>query len=148
MAKSEEETQVQVQVREDKVAPEVAEQEFMRFVDGMGIDISDPNAEEQETINAYKRKIVGAIQRGTLTIDAECQPVFTPVRSEDKTPLTFFEPTGSVILQMDRKKVGQDIGKLFAVMASMTKTHPTRFNSMKYSDVQVCTAVTTLFLAG
>lgn len=142
------EEETEVGICEDKVALEMAEQEFERFIDGMGIDITDANPEEQETINAYRRKIVTAICRGTLVIDGECQPVFTPVRSEDKKPLTFFEPTGSVILQMDRKKVGHDIGKMFAVMASMTKNPTTRFNSMKYSDLQVCTAVTTLFLAG
>ncbi len=149
MSKDEEVAQVK---RKPKISKDVAEVEFMRFIDGMGIDIEidDLNEVEKEALKGMRDKVVRAIERGSLTVDADGVPTFTPQRkgTQDHTPIVFYEPDGAVLMQMDRKKSGQDVGKLFVVMAALTKTHASNFNNMKNADLQVCMAITTLFLGG
>jgi hypothetical protein len=68
------------------------------------------------------------------------------VKQGDGDPITFYEPTGASLMAMDRKKKAEDIGKLYATMADMTKQPIKRFAGMKYRDLKVCIAITSLFL--
>ena len=133
---------------ENKVAKEVAEQEFERFAEVMDLDV-DPaflDDEDKKGLELQKNRIVAAIMAGSLVINDDGEPVYTPQRSEDRTPITFHEPSGASLMEMDRKKKNEDIGKLYAIMASMGKVHANTFAKMKMSDLKVCQAVTTLFL--
>lgn len=132
----------------DKVAKEVAEAEFDRFVKSMDLDVdpSDMSEEDKEAFQQQKDRLVGAIQSGALTINDDGEPVFTPQRTKDSDTLTFHEPTGASLMAMDRKKKSEDIGKLYAAMADMTRSHSSTFSKMRMADLKVCMAITTLFL--
>lgn len=132
----------------DKIAKEVAEQEFDRFVEAMDLDVDpvDMDEEDKKGYHQQRDRVIAAIQAGTLTINDNGEPVFTPQRTKDAEPLTFHEPTGASLMAMDRKKKTEDVGKMYAVMAEITKSHPSTFAKMKMADLKVCQAVTTLFL--
>lgn len=130
------------------IVKEVAEIEFSRFVDLMDLDIdpADMDEEDKKGFDQQYRRIIQAIQTGALIVNDNGEPIFTPQRSEESKPITFHEPTGASLMAMDRKKKSEDIAKLYATMADMTKTHISTFSKMKMSDLKVCMAVTTLFL--
>jgi len=131
-----------------KIAKEVAEAEFDRFTSAMDIDaeVANMDAEDKKGFNEQKDRIVKAVMSGALTVNDNGEPVFTPQRIKDADALTFHEPTGASLMAMDRKKKTEDVGKLYATMGDMTKTHANTFSKMKMPDLKVCMAITTLFL--
>lgn len=133
----------------NKVAKEVAEQEFQRFIDMNCILWDRPGMKEEdlEAREEQKAYLVGALVAGSLVINEAGEPVYAPQRSGDGDALTFHEPTGASMQAMDRKKKTEDVGKLFATMADMTHTDAKVFSTMKMPDLKVCMAITTLFLA-
>tara|TARA_R110000744_G_scaffold333450_1_gene438839 strand:+ start:108 stop:515 length:408 start_codon:yes stop_codon:yes gene_type:complete len=132
----------------DKIAKEVAEQEFTRFAESMDLDINPAgmDAEDKKGFDQQKDRIISAIQSGSLVINDSGEPVFTPQRTKDADAITFHEPTGASLMAMDRKKKTEDIGKLYASMGEITRTHASTFSKMKMPDLKVCMAITTLFL--
>ena len=132
----------------DKIAQEVAEIEFKRFVDLMDLDLNpaDMDEEDRKGFSAEKNRLIKAIMCGSLIINENGEPIYTPQRIKDSTPITFYEPTGASLMAMDRKKRTEDVGKLYATMGDMTKTSSGIFSKMKMADLKVCTAITTLFL--
>lgn len=132
----------------DKIAKEVAEQEFNRFVESMDLDVdpADMDEDDRKGFTQQKDRVMAAIQSGALVIKDSGEPVFTPQRTNDADAITFHEPTGASLMAMDRKKKTEDIGKLYAAMGDITKTHANVFSKMKMADLKVCMAITTLFL--
>lgn len=132
----------------DKIAKEVADQEFNRFVESMDLDVdpADMDAEDKKGFDQQRDRVIAAIQSGALVINDSGEPVFTPQRTKDADVITFHEPTGASLMAMDRKKKTEDIGKLYAAMGEITKTHASTFSKMKMADLKVCMAITTLFL--
>lgn len=132
----------------DKIAKEVAEQEFNRFVGSMDLEVdpADMDEDDRKGFNQQKDRVIAAIQSGALVIKDSGEPVFTPQRTNDADAITFHEPTGASLMAMDRKKKTEDIGKLYAAMGDITKTHANVFSKMKMADLKVCMAITTLFL--
>ncbi len=132
----------------DKIAKEVAEQEFNRFVESMDLDVdpADMDEDDRKGFTQQKDRVIAAIQSGALVIKDSGEPVFTPQRTNDADAITFHEPTGASLMAMDRKKKTEDIGKLYAAMGDITKTHANVFSKMKMADLKVCMAITTLFL--
>lgn len=130
-----------------KVSIELAAQDFDRFIEAMDIEanLADMDEDDKSGFNQQKARVMQSITSGTVVIDDEGQPVFTPKRSGGD-PITFYEPTGASLMAMDRKKKAEDVGKLYATMADMTKQPAKRFANMKYADLKVCIAITTLFL--
>jgi hypothetical protein len=103
--------------------------------------------DDRKSFEQVHRRVVNAIMEGSLVIDEEGQPVFTPKRAgADVNAITFYEPTGASYMAMDRKKKTEDMAKMFAVMADFTQTSAGLFSKMKNADLKVCIAVTTLFL--
>ena len=129
------------------VAADVAESEFVRFVDSMDLDINTDGMDDDEKkdLSLHKGRFISAIINGSLVINDEGEPVFTPQRGEHDA-LTFHEPTGAALMAMDRKKQSEEIGKMYVVAAAMTKTHSKTFSNMKIADLKVCMAITTIFL--
>lgn len=128
----------------------MAEQEFYRFAADMGLDIDPEGMDEEDKIGfeQQKRRIVNAIMRGSLTINDNGEPIYTPQHAgEDVNPIIFHEPTGASLMAMDKKGKTEDMRKLFSVMGEMTKTSAGLFSKMKMRDLKVCQAVVTLFLA-
>lgn len=130
--------------REQKVAAEVAESEFLRFCEAMDLD-TEPKGDDED-LRSYmdcKRRIVGAIVDGRMVVDEHGQPVFSP---SDGGGITFYEPDGSALLAMDQKKQNHNVAKSYAVLAAMTKQPAMRFAKMKNRDLKICQAVMALFL--
>jgi hypothetical protein len=132
----------------EKIAKEVAEVEFLRFADCMDLDIDLASMDEDDKKEFEKQKdrIISSIQNGNLVINENGEPVFTPKRSGESKPITFFEPSGATLMAMDRKKKAEDIGKMYALMGDMTKTDSSTFSKMKMGDLKICLAITTIFL--
>ena len=136
-------------MNESKIVLEVAEQEFGRFTDLMDLDVDTSVMDEDDLkgFESQKRVLILAIQKGSLVINDNGEPVFTPQRAEgDVNPLTFHEHTGASLMAMDRKKKTEDVGKLYSIMGDMTKTNANLFAKMKGGDLKVCTAIVTLYL--
>lgn len=132
-----------------KIAPDVAEQEFIRFTDAMALDV-DTAAMDDDDRKGYeqqKRHIIRAICRGDLVINDAGEPVYTTSRSKDPVTVCFHEPEGSALMAMDRKGQKENIGKMYVTMGEMTKQPAKVFANMKMADLKVCMAIFTLFLA-
>lgn len=132
----------------DKVAREVAEAEFDRFIESNAIilDLGDSSEDDRKEVGVQRARIVGAVMAGSLVFDENGEPIFTPQRTPDAEPIHFREPTGAALMAMDRKKAGADIGKLYATMGEITGMHAKTFSSMKVADLHICMAITALFL--
>jgi hypothetical protein len=131
-----------------KVDNETACAEFQRFIDlnCIFVGIETLGKEDKEAFVEAKGRIVSAIERGDLTINDDGEATYTPRRSKDTNDIVFREPTGATLTAMDRKKQGEDVGKMFATMADMTGTNAKTFSAMRMSDLKVCMAVFNLFL--
>ncbi len=131
-----------------KIGSDVAEQEFQRFVDLMNLDIEESflNDADKAGLATNRHRFIRAVEAGSLTVDESGIPTFTPVKSDNVEPLTFYEPTGASLMAMDRKKDGADVGKMFTIMADFTKTNDKRFSGLRVSDLNVCMAIAMLYL--
>lgn len=131
-----------------KVGPAPAELEFNRFVEVMNLDVEEEylNDEDKAGLQLNRRRMLRAIEDGSLVIDGNGIPVYIPQRSDNTEPITFYEPTGASLMAMDRKKAGADVGKMFSIMADFTKTDQGRFAGLKTSDLNICMAIATLYL--
>ncbi len=130
------------------IATEVAEAEFERFAAAMDFDL-DAKAMDEDDRKAFaatRRIIVRSLEQGHLVVNEKGEPIFTP-QLDDVAPITFFEPKGLSLIAMESRKKGEDVSKLFASLASMTKQHPSRFAKMSQRDLRVCMALATLFLS-
>ena len=132
----------------NKIATEQAELEFDRFIDLMGIDASTEamDEEDKKSFELQKHRIIKSIETGALVINENGEPVYTPQRSKNIEAITFYEPEGSALMEMDRRKKNEDVAKMYMLLGSITKTHSSTFAKMKISDLKVCQAIGTLFL--
>ena len=130
------------------IAREVAEDEFNRFCDDMDIDRDTSKMDEDDTkgFNSQKENIIAAIMDGRLIINEESEAVFSPKRGKFDNPLIFREPTGATYMAMDRKKSGQDVGKMLALMDDLTKSAPGTCSRLKNVDFKVAQSIIMLFL--
>lgn len=132
----------------EKVGKDVALDEFTRFTSAMDLDVAteDMDQDDLKTFKEIKSKVVNAMVDGRLVINEKGEPVFTPTGMEQPNALTFYEPTGAVLMSMDRRKEGQDMGKMFVLMAAMTKSTDNVFATMPNRDIKVCSAIVAVFL--
>jgi len=130
------------------VNSELAEKEFFRFADSMGIDVDvdDMEHDDKQSFFNSKKIIIKAIMFGSLIINDNGEPVFTPQRSENRDPITFYEPTGKSILSMDKRGKGQDVARMYEVLGEITKTHAQKFANLKISDLKICQTISIFFL--
>lgn len=130
---------------ENKIAKEVAEQEFERFVESMDLDVdtSGMDAEDLTAFTKQKGRIVKQIERGALVVNDNGEAVYTPQnpRSKHQEPITFHERTGASLMAMDGKKKGHDVAKTYAVLGDMCKVHPNIFAGLVGTDVKTCEAL-------
>lgn len=137
-------------MKDFKVNPETAAQEFDQWVEVMDLDldVSEMDAEDLTAFNKQKRKILQAVQRGSLTFNDDGEAVYTPsnAKSKRQDAITFYERTGASMMAMDGKKKGHDIGKTYAVMGDMCKVHPSTFAGLVGIDGKVCEAIFSLLM--
>lgn len=138
-----------ISMRGGVVSREVAEVEFARFLEMMDLDagIERMDRDKRTSFEANRLLILEALERGTLYIDNQGQPVYTPVAGDNTNAITFYEPAGDTFLAMDNKRKDADMAKSFALLAALTKQPDVRFGKMKNRDLKVCTAVMSIFLA-
>lgn len=132
-----------------KVAPDVADLEFQRFVElnAIDADVKTMTPEELSDFNKQKRLIVLQIMLGNLTLDENGVITYVTHRGEQQQTVIFHEPTGASMMAMDRRKKSEDVSKMFAAMADMCRCDAKTFAQMKMADLKVCLAIVTLFLA-
>lgn len=130
---------------ESVVATEMAESEFDRFADCMDLDldISDMDSEDLTQFTKLKKRIIRAIEKGSLTINEDGEATYTPQNknSKYKEAITFHERTGASLMAMDGKKKNYDVAKTYAVMADMCKVHQGIFAGLVGIDVKICEAL-------
>ncbi len=135
---------------ENIVDSATAENEFNRFVDLMDLDFNsdDMDAEDLTSFNKTKRRLIKAIERGSLIINDNGEAVYTPVneKTKHKEAITFHERTGSALMAMDSKKKNEDVKKTYAVMAEMCKLSPAVFASMVGIDIKICESIFMLLM--
>jgi hypothetical protein len=133
-----------------KVAREVADGEFDRWVEAMGlsrkVDPSTLSDEDKKSLAEQKGILVEALMSGSLVLNEENCFVFTPTLGV-REPITFYEPTGASLMATDAVKLGNVVQKQFRFLADMTRQGAQRFSAMKVRDLSVCLAVAALFLA-
>lgn len=134
--------------QQQRVAREVAEAEFERFVETMDLDVDESrmDTEDRKSFDELKERLLRAIETGLLVVDDKGQPVYTPRAGTHTQPITFHEPTGASFMAMDTKKKDQSVAKMYAVMADMTHLDQKVFAAMPARDLKICQAVVTLFL--
>jgi hypothetical protein len=125
-----------------KIAKEVAEQEFERFLEAMDLEFDVKEMDEDDKAGFQKEKdlVVKEIIKGNMSINDSGEPVYID-------GLTFHEPTGASFMAMDRRKSGETMAKQYAMLAEMTQSSPKTFANMKWKHLRVCLAVQALFLA-
>lgn len=138
----------------EKVAREVAEAEIDRFLEMMDLEqnLESLSAEGRDEFNRTRERLVNAVCNGRLVVNENGEPVLTvelkradgEVETRD---LRFREPTGATYMQADKKKEGENMAKMFAMFAEMTRTDIKTFSRLRGSDVRICTALGGLFLA-
>lgn len=133
---------------EYRVDRETAEQELERFYDEMEIDTDKTKMDDEDvkSFNNAVNNLTKSIMLGALTIGETGEPTFVPRRSDDKTPITFREPTGACLMSTDKKGKGKDVSKTFTAMAEMTGQPAKRFALLKQKDVQICLDIFVLFM--
>lgn len=133
-----------------KVAREVCEAEFTRFLEAMDLtekcDAKQYDGDDLKSFLDTKATIISAMERGLLCVDEKGQPVYTP-QLGNSGPIVFYEPSGADLMAMDQAKKGHDIEKQNKLLAAMTKRHPGDFAKLAMRDYRVCTAIQVLFLA-
>lgn len=143
---------MRVDTSDSRISEDFANQEFDRFAEAMDLDFDDKTVanwdeDDQKGFLQNKRRFVGAVMKGNLTVNDNGEPVYTSDRANGGKPITFYEPTGGSMQAMDQKKKGHDVTKMYATMGDMTKTSAKTFSLMYSRDLKVCTAVAVLFLA-
>lgn len=132
----------------DKIALEMAEVEFDRFTSSMDLDVdtSFMDADDLTSFSKQKRRIITAIQNGSLIINDNGEPIYTPQKSPSSDPIVFHERTGASVIAMDGKKKNQQVAQTYAVMAEMTRSHPGVFAKLKGIDIKICEAIFALLM--
>jgi len=133
---------------DQKVATEVAEQEFARWAEAMDLDF-EPRGwtdDDKQAFTNRKNRLVRAIEKGHLVVDTEGRMVFTPQASPERDPITFNEPKGATLMAMDKKKAGAQHEKEYSVLAEMSGENAIRFANMQLRDLKICDAILSLFL--
>jgi hypothetical protein len=137
--------------KENKVATEVAEQEFENWCDTWGIDFdeSDFNEEEQEHFISLKKKIIKSIKSGRAVVVNDGESIEYTLRfpKGEIEKLVFEMPEGEAFTAMDKCKPNEFVKKQNQFIASMIKQPPKLLVKLKAVDLKFAQAVSSLFLA-
>src|SRR5687767_13489427 len=118
-----------------KVATEVAEAEFARWLSRMGLG---HKADEQagrmteEDLSSFRKAegiIVRAMESAAIVV-TDRGLEFTPMYSDDQKTIVFPRPRGAILLSGDRYKQNESGAKTFAMLGEWTGSPPSRFGKM------------------
>jgi hypothetical protein len=135
------------------VDKETAKEEYQRFLEKNWLECDDDDDDIDIDVNekrdAAKDKslILRAIRKGWLTIDDEGVATYTPQRSMNCDPITFYSYRGDTLSSMDKRKPHEEVTKIYVSLGAMTRTNAKRFSTMEGKpDLQTCLAIYTTFL--
>lgn len=128
----------------NKVAKEVAEQEFERWAEAFEIDTNTAGLSDEElkAFEAFKDKFVKRVESGALSVDENGVIEFSP-RGDSEDPLKFDEPTGAILSA--RQKGDTDIQGGRRMLAAWAGVSPKRFADMKLRDFNFCSELLAFF---
>lgn len=128
----------------NKVATEVAQQEFERWAQIFEISTATEGLREEDlrAFEDFKAKFVARVESGALTVDEDGTLEFCP-RDDKAEALKFAEPTGAILSA--RQKSDTDIQAARRVLAAWTGVSPTRFAEMKLRDFNFCAELLAFF---
>jgi hypothetical protein len=135
--------------KEPKVAPEVALEEFGRWMEAMGLEVKlDPERmddQDKAGLAINRTVLLRAITDGSLVVKDTGEFVFTPKAGGDA--LTFYEPDGGALQAMDQAKDGAPVQRMVKLICAMTRSTPKTISNLKIRDYAVCESIAVLFLA-
>lgn len=136
---------------ENKVAREVAEQEFAAWAEDNDLMYTDDDLAEApediaEQLRLARSRIIRAIEGGHLVINDQGLAEYTPHTrmTEDKSPLIFKPQMGATLMV----KARSEERRMFLMMAQMTSSPDSRFAKVAGADLKVCLAITLFLAAG
>lgn len=127
-------------MKSEKVAKEVAEQEFQRMCDFARVDAdeSEMDDESKEKFRDLKADLVKLIQKGSLIVTTDGSPTYAG--------LTFKSPTGAAVMAFETYGPNKNMSNLAAVMCELTGSEKSTFGKLHAKDFNVCSQIVTLFL--
>lgn len=133
---------------EEKMSAEVAEAEFQRWAAAMRLDLDQTglSADDIQSLEQNKRRLVKALRSGSLVIDDSGQAVYSPGTAGMK-PLTFVKPTVVELLALDEHKHDQPIHKIQNIVAVITRTPRGVISKFDLQDYGDCKAIVGFLLA-
>jgi hypothetical protein len=133
-----------------KIDPETAERDFERWADNHRLDLETElmDDEDLDGFKKQKRKVILAIMRGDLVINANNLAEYTPYHKDSvrQEPIIFNDRSGASMLAGTNIKKDDDGKKAYAVMGDMCKVHPSVFASLHGDDIKVCEALFALLM--
>lgn len=136
--------------KDPRVAREPAELFFEEWAEAMDLDFDTAFMDEDDVngFNKQKNKVVKALMDGSAKLNDDKEIVYTARngRSAHKEAITFRERTGRSAMKMDGKKKGQDVHKLYAIMADMAGLHEKDFAGMVGIDAKFCETICVLLM--
>lgn len=128
-----------------KVSQEVAEAEFERFctmLDAYSTAAMYSSAEDLEAFNSAKAQFVRAVMAGSLVVDDEGVPVYTPTTPGwEHGPIRFPEPTVGQQRKLDREKQDAGVSRTILLISTVTGLAPSNIDKLMQRDKRVCDAV-------
>jgi hypothetical protein len=123
-----------------KVAAEIALADFTRMCDARRINLDDAEwtEEEKKSFASLRKLICDAISRGSVTVDANADPVF----SFGTPPVKLGKITGAALLAMDGKI---ENARIFAGLATIAGIGVSHFANFDVQDIHLLKAFYVLF---
>lgn len=130
----------------NKIAKEVAEKEFEKLCSARRIstDVSEFNDKEKAQFEARKRDILRLMMAGSLVLNKEGNPVFTPP-VEGAAPITFHQATGATLMAGDGAKGPAE--QMVQIGTEMTKLPPGELSKLHIADFRAVDDIVTFLLA-
>ena len=129
---------------------EVAQASFNKWGKDMALDLdtSVMDAADLTAFQKQQRRLIDAIQNGSLTFNDDGEAVFTPQheKSKFKGPITFHEGDWATVQAMDGKKENYDVAKTLSIMAAMCKVVPKTFAGLVGPDRKITMALFSLLM--
>ncbi len=130
---------------------ETAQVEIERWAKASRVRLERPNRDENDAkdIEGAKEIFLEEVMRGALIVTNAGKASFTPDPEEYEdpvNPIIFNRPKGAALMAMDKKKPTAKVGQMYAVMGELTGRPTNFFSKLDYADLEVCMAITTLFL--
>lgn len=133
-----------------KMSQEMAEKEFERWADSMGLDFCGTE-KEMAAIKSLKGAVVRAFMRGALVLDDDGSLEYTV---SDKSPegiagdkVKIGEMNGRVWLAMDGYKETEQMHKLASAASALTGKDISWFGKLSGKDFNFFTGVVGLFMS-